>query len=497
MAREFAGPGGHRARPKGAPGVPSSRAWTRFLAIVLALCACLAAPPSQAAMFTVNSTADAHDANAGDGICETAAGNHVCTLRAAIEEANELAGADTIVLQPNVTYTLTMTSTLDTLTSDLNVIDSVTITGSGPDSTIIDGNGAVTGHRVFELFQCIDNAMACSKGNVSVTMSGLTIKNGFATNIAGGIYNTAILTLDNVAVTDNAANGLNDWGGGIFSAGPLTMTNCLLANNQTGAHNAYGGGMYSQGTLTIIDSTISGNSTYSGPSSPGEGGGLFLIGSPTTIRNSTISGNRAAVGGGIYHGGYPVVLINSTISGNTSDGNGGGLHNASGTTGLYNVTVTQNIANNDAAGFSYGGGLSNATGTVTVINSVIAGNEVVIPTLPFPTLDFDECVGIISNQGYSILQYVDTNNCTVVGAYSTGDPQLGELQFNGGPTQTHAISPGSAAIDAGNPAGCTDDLGATITTDQRGIHRPYGSACDIGAFEYADIIFRNGFEPPI
>jgi CSLREA domain-containing protein len=470
--------------------------------IFFAVSACFGSCGALAATFTVNSTADVHDANAGDGICETALGNHVCTLRAAIEEANKLAGADTIALQANAKYLLSLTSTVDNFTSDLNVIDSVAITGAGPNSTVIDGNGASTGHRVFAImYRCVGNVVnqqnqSCTNGDVSVSMSGLTIKNGFSANLAGGIYNVGILALDNVAVTDNTASGLNDWGGGIYNAGPLTMTNCLLANNKTGAHNAYGGGMYNQGTLTITNSTISGNSTYSGTSSPGQGGGLFLIGYAVTIRNSTITGNRAAVGGGIYHGGYPAVLINDTISGNFSDGNGGGLHNNSGTTGLYNVTVTQNQANEDDAGSGIGGGISNAAaGTLTLIDSIVAHNEVVIPTMPFPTLGLDECAGTITSQGYNVLEFVDTNHCAVTGPYSADNPLLGPLQFNGGLTRTHAISPGGSAVDKGNPSGCTDDLGAGVTTDQRGVHRPSGSACDIGAFEYVELIFKNGFEP--
>ena len=471
--------------------------------IVLAVCICFGTCEALATAFTVNSTSDIHDANPGDGVCETAAGNHICTLRAAIEEANKLSGVDTIALQANATYLLSLTSTVDSQTSDLIVTDSVTITGAGPNSTVIDGNGASTHQRVFLLFRCIGNVVnqqnqSCTNGDVSVSMSGIRIKNGFSANLAGGIFNLGILTLDNVAVTDNTANGLNDWGGGIYNAGPLTMTNCLLANNKTGAHNAYGGGMYSQGTLTITNSTISGNSTYSGASSPGYGGGLFLIGSATTIRNSTINGNHAAVGGGIYHGGSPLVLINDTISGNFSDGNGGGLQNNSGTTGLYNVTVTQNQANSDDVGSGIGGGISNAAaGTLTAIDSIIADNEVVIPTMPFPTLDLDECAGTITSQGYNILEFVNAGNCTVAGPYSTDSPLLGALQFNGGPTRTHAIAPGGGAVDKGNLSGCTDDLGAPVTTDQRGVHRPSGPACDIGAFEYVEIVFKNGFETPI
>ena len=470
-----------------------------FALLVSVACAGLGAEAACATTFSVNSTADVHDATPGDGVCETASGNHICTLRAAVEEANAHVGPDTIVLQAGVTYLLTLASTIGSLTADLVIDDDVTISGAGANSTIIDGNGAATGQRVFVLLRCIGNdvdpqTQSCVQGEVTVSVSGITIEHGFSTNIAGGIDNFATTTLDHVAVTGNTANGTNDWGAGIMNWKNLTLTNSTVSANVTGTHNAYGGGIFSQGSLTITNSTISGNSTAG---TLGHGGGIFitgLVGDSTKITQSTISGNSATVGGGIYKAGTPTVLINDTISGNDSAGSGGGIYNAGGTTGLYNVTVTQNRANSDDSGSEVGGGLANASGaTLTVINSIVAANNVVIPTMPFPTLDVDECAGTITSQGYNIFEYVNSGHCTVGGPYGTDGPQLGPLQFNGGLTQTHAIAPPSPAVDAGNPSGCTDDLGASVTTDQRGITRPYGPSCDIGAFEYADEIFKNGF----
>jgi CSLREA domain-containing protein len=464
---------------------------------IAAACALfLSAAP--AATFTVGSTADVHDANAGDGACETAPGNHVCTLRAAIEEANAHAGPDVIAVPP-AAYLMSLTTTLDSSTADLVITDSVTINGGGRDATIIDGNG--TGSRLLIIARCVNDnydstAMQCVVGEVSVSVSGLTMRNGFATNVGGGIINYATLALDRVAVTGNTVSGLNDWGGGMYSAGPLTMTNCLVADNHTGAHNAYGGAIYSQATLTISNSTFRDNSTLGGASSPGLGGALFLVSSaPVVIRNSTLSGNSAQFGGGIYMSGQSLVLINDTISGNDSAGSGGGLYVKYGTTGLYNVTVTQNRANADDSGSEAGGGIANSSGTLTVLNSIVASNTRVIPTMPLPTLDVDECLGTITSQGYNIIEFVDTSHCTVNGAYATDSPELGPLQANGGTTLTHAPALGSKPIDGGNPSGCTDNVGAPVTSDQRGVPRPYGSACDMGAVEYADIIFKNGFNP--
>jgi len=146
-------PGEPRMRVHRAPSVTRRHPLGFFLAGgLLALFALTAG----AATFTVNSTADIHDGIAGDGVCETAKNNHICTLRAAIDEANALDGADTIQLQANTTYVLSLTSTLAAgLSADLVISDSVTLTGAGPESSIIDGNGMVTDRGVLVVGQCI------------------------------------------------------------------------------------------------------------------------------------------------------------------------------------------------------------------------------------------------------------------------------------------------------------------------------------------------------
>jgi hypothetical protein len=69
------------------------------------------------------------------------------------------------------------------------------------------------------------------------------------------------------------------------------------------------------------------------------------------------------------------------------------------------------------------------------------------------------------------------------------------LGYNGGLTPTHALLSDSPAIDAGDPAGCKDTFGALLVADQRGAQRPQGPKCDVGAFEFVDKIFQNGFDP--
>jgi hypothetical protein len=91
---------------------------------------------------------------------------------------------------------------------------------------------------------------------------------------------------------------------------------------------------------------------------------------------------------------------------------------------------------------------------------------------------------------------VKTVHCTVGGTYVIDNPKLAPLAFNGGPTRTHALLDGSPAIDNGIGAACVDDMAAPLTRDQRGVQRPWGAACDIGAFErQPDLIFNDGFGP--
>jgi CSLREA domain-containing protein len=415
--------------------------------------------------FMVNSAADVPDANAGDGICRTAPDNTVCTLRAAIMEANLSPGADTIVLQANTTYLLSRVGNDDAaLNGDLDVFDSLTITGAGPESTIIDGNGAATGDRVMTIFKCIGNAPLvmglCPGGaDVVVAISGVALQHGKPVGLGGGIYNGGKLTLENCAISDNS-------------------------NVDNGA------GIYSAGTLTLLNSTIRHNTTTGGSFS--YGGGLFLSGvTATTITGSTISGNRADLGGGgIYSDRVALTVVNSTISGNSTSGYGGGLVVDKGTAGLYNVTIAANEANADASGGGIGGGVYNDKATVTLNDSILTANTHRIDGSLFIALS--DCSGTFVSQGNNIV--TNATGCSVNPPASAVPASLGPLQNNGGPTLTHALMAGSKAIDAGNLGGCTDNLGAPITIDQRGEPRSDG-ACDLGAYELHDIIFQSGFDP--
>lgn len=332
--------------------------------------------------------------------------------------------------------------------------------------------------------------------------------NGNTAFTGGGIFvDEGRLTLTNSQVSGNSITGSD--GAGIYisysSAG--TLTNSQITGNTT---DNIGGGLYvDHSTLTITGSQVSSNTALT------EGGGISLDDSSLTIIGSQVSGNSGngiamddystlmftngqisgntaeSDGGGIYNLQGTGTLVNSTVSGNSGTGYGGGIYTDGGTFNLYNVTITNNTANLDGDNSGQGGGIyiyPSGT-TLTATNSIIAGNVDNSPT----GSQHPDCSGPITNPGYNLIE--DMTGCTFAGS-SLGNitgvsPNLGPLQDNDGDTLTHALLAGSPAIDAGNPAGCLDQNGLPLATDQRNYIRPVDgngdtvSVCDIGAYEYA------------
>jgi CSLREA domain-containing protein len=338
--------------------------------------------PSEAKTFVVNSTLDEVDANPGDGICSSTPSGK-CTLRAAIHEANALAGADTIRLKAGL-YMLTIPGRGEDAcaTGDLDIIDGLTIVGSGAKNTFINGGKL---DRVLHII-----------GSISVSITDVTIQNGLATDgpttgyaFGGGIYSeTGTLIIKGVTISNNAAyGGTYAMGGGIFNSGTLiigrsTLSNSIISNNSaTGSAHADGGGIRTGGgNLTIIGASISYNAANG--SDDGVGGGILNNGGTVTLTQTAISNNTASgpigIGGGFYNNGGTVTIKGSTISNNTAsatsvNGGGGGIFNNGGT-----VTVTQtaissnNVISETAPG--YGGGIYNNAGMVTITGSTISDN---------------------------------------------------------------------------------------------------------------------------
>jgi len=263
---------------------------------IMSVCCAFLPVASDAAIFYVNSPADAVDASPGNGVCATAGG--VCTLRAAIQEANTLVGADTIVLKAKKYYlTIAGAGEDAAATGDLDISGDLTIKGVNSAQTIING-GAVD--RVFHI-----------TSPFVVKFVNLSIQNGFAaTANGGGLYNAGgSVTLSLCSVANNVSTG--NMGGGIFSSGlggSLNIKSSLVTNNSLIAtSNCYGGGVtaYNGGTLKVTASKISYNSVMALTASEALGGGIMaLVSSGAIISGCKFQGNSAtsaanAGGGGL------------------------------------------------------------------------------------------------------------------------------------------------------------------------------------------------------
>jgi len=390
-----------------------------------------------------------------------------CSLREAIQAAqtdSEFGGCpagsgwDTISV-PAGTYILTL--------GDLDIGTNLDIIGDGPDATIIDGGGI---DRVFYIHSGI------------ILLKRLTVQNGKAT-YGGGIYNHGgTLYIEESTIRNNVALR----GGGIFNKGTLSITKSTIESNEA----VYGGGILNSGFLTISESTLTSNSAVwdiVGSVNGGYGGGIYagIDNFGTYISESTLSENDAEVGGGIYIKNGLVVITGSTLSGNTAIDGGGifikGEHPNFSTLHISGSTFSENWAI-DGGGILGTSDWTHITLKNTIINSA-RGYDCKLFRGAF-----------ISSLGYNLTH--DTScNLTEPGDQQATNPLLGPLQDNGGPTETHALLAGSLAIDAGNPAtpGSVEE-GACEATDQRGISRPQGTSCDIGAYEV--VVIAEDTEDP-
>lgn len=349
----------------------------------------------------------------------------------------------------------------------------------------------------------------------------------------GGLYNVGTLTLNRTAVTFNEAT----LGGGIYNEGRLALKSSSVVNNVASGvfpHVGRGGGIHNftddqdsatlPGTLVMFNSTVSRNEARVEEDGrilrgSGYGGGIYNDEGTMTLMGSTISFNFgggnvpdccALSGAGILNGGHDepdgggtrggrLFLINSTVSGNhTPDGsvvggNGAGIANPAGVLSMSNSTVSGNSAfrgpETTGGDFSIasgnGGGISGHG--LAVKNSILANNT------GGNCYDFNLSNRATKSGGHNLS---DDATCadlfTEAGDLNSihaGFDPAG-LKNNGGPTETIALLSTSPAKNAIPASSCTDLSGAPIKTDQRGVPRPQGPACDMGAYE----LFQSRFE---
>ena len=419
------------------------------------------------------------------------------SLRQALANAND---GDTI--------NFAVTGTIGLTSGELLVAKSVTISGPGTATLTVDGNAM---SRVFHI----------GPGK-TVSISGLTLTNGSAGfENGGGILNDhAILTMNSCAVQNNIA--LSSHGGGIYNDGlggsaALTILNSTVSLNRA----AYsGGGIHNEdGTVTIMNSTIDGNgAAYNDlPFGGGQGGGIYSEDGTLIMTNSVVSNNYAGMadktsptgtGGGIWNSGT-MTITDSTITSNHVFYAAGGIDN-SGTLTITGSTISGNVASGEHDGQPFGGG-GGISGTVTLTNSTVSGNGAAVSggglegggVIKNSTISGNGNGGIstdgmeigntildgnsganidgtATSLGYNISSDDGGGNLTGPGDQINTDPMIGPLQNNGGPTLTHALLPGSPAINAGDP-----NFTPPPIYDQRGSPyvRMFNGRIDIGSFE--------------
>jgi len=425
-----------------------SHAMTRF---ILLLALCLPVSPGFAQTFTVDTTGDSVDASPGDGTCADGAG--ACSLRAAVQEANALAGADIIDL-PAGTYTLSIAGAGEdsAATGDIDISEAVTIRGAGAATTLVDGNGAVTGDRIFHFLSTADAS----------GVSGLTLSNGNASAHGGAIYTTNDLAVDDVIFQNNQA-GSN--GGALASwttTATMTVSNATFTGNTA---NSYGGAILAGGILELSTSAFSNNSAQ------GLGGAIYgHNGSTLNISGCTIDGSTTAWGAVSTNDGATINISDSTIS-NTTPAAGSYARGVMGRDSL--ITLTRTTVKGNTGGVACISNTAGCTG-LNIIDSAIEQNTAVfVGTYSFDGLGvYSEGPTTISGSSISNNTATQSLNSAARGAgiYCTGDLTISNSTISG-----NAI-PGNGTAGALYFTGTTGTItNATITSnhadmDQGGIY---------------------------
>lgn len=364
----------------------------------------------------------------------------------------------------------TLTISHLTITGGLSAADGGAIHNRG---TLVIANSIVKG-----------SSAAYSGGGVfsegTLTISNSRIRENTA-EYGGGVVAAGPLTVAASRISDNVAR---DIGGGIYATGSTTISDSTFLDNKAAVH----GGLYNIGTLEISGSLVSGNSaergaggirndgslTISGSTidqnSSGEFGGGVSNASVMEISASSVQYNMAVSGGGVANAGT-LRVTNSTISSNYATALGGGLRNYGGS----GMTLTSSTVSDNYAADG-GGGIFNA-GALTLAATIVALNRGGLDGLDVHGEVVDGGHNLIGNNSFLTGLSHGVNGNLVGTSASPLDPLLHQLWDNGGQTLTQRLLPGSPAIDRIQAGKCA------VNVDQRGLTRPQGTRCDIGAYE--------------
>lgn len=436
------------------------------------------------------------------------------TLKNGVAVYGGFVGTETLLTQRKPTVNLTV------LSGDIGVAGVAT-----DNSYSVVSASNLNKTAILDGFQIVDGQADCgcfpgdAGGGVfnwvsNTTYRNLTISNNYTAGYGGGMYNTSsnpILT--NVTFSGNSSDS---YGGGMYntSSSP-TLTNVTFSGNKA-TFFGIGGGMYNDGSSPSLTNVV-----FSANTSVNAGGGMYDKNSSNpALVNVTFSGNTASTyGGGIYNDTSNPSITNAIFQSNSASNGGGGIYNTaaspsltnvtfSGNSGAYggaienyvgsnpvikNVTFYSNSGSNGGAVYNYGSSPALTNTTFSHNSASLAGPAMYTDFSGSPALYDSIFWGDNGGEISNAISGMTVNDSLVAGGCPAGstctnvndsDPVLQPLQANGGFSRTMALGAGSAAIDTGNIVTCAP-------TDQRGVLRPKGGGCDIGAFEVKALVFRS------
>lgn len=416
------------------------RIWTLALTVILLAFVGLftTAPIAQAANKVVSDCGDNGAAH---------------QLRAQLTAAQS-SGGGTITFKCSPTITL-LNGVLPAITSN--------ITLDGNHKITINGNNAT---RIFKV---------ASTG--TLTLKNITISNAFYNSDGGAINSQGTLHISHTLFSNNKA-GDNYSGGAIFASGPTDISDSEFSTNSAGNGGALAL-FHSAAVVTLTRSSLHDN--YTPLSDNGWGGAMLVFdGASVTVNTSTFTANVANDGGAAYIYQGPsathLTVTSSTFTANQADLKGGVFANDSGTLLLENDTLVNNSADEGGAVYN--------DGTTSLNNVTLSGNIGRIKvggiyggaTLHNTVLVHGSSGANCDNSMSGSFNLSDDSSCSFGTGRDNVNPHLGALGDNQGLTQTMLPQSDSLALDAGTSTYCA-------TIDQRGIPRPQGTTCDVGAVE--------------
>jgi predicted outer membrane repeat protein len=327
-------------------------------------------------------------------------------------------------------------------------------------NSVSNGGGAIFSSGILVIQDASFNGNGAKWGGAihhwsaqTAVIEGTSFSNNYAGHWGGAIINDGNMELENCTFTNNISE---DFSGALHNNGDLIVREAVFSGNNV--RNGSGGAVENWQTALFENSTFENNRSYS------RGGAIFAGQAPAELilRKVTLSQNEAPEGGAIYSQGV-LFIENSTLSANRASEGSAIL--SYGTTTLNYITIFGNLMlenNQGAAVQNYG--------SFSLANSIVSG-----------TSGGKNCLGDIFQVGFNLS---DDDTCP---GYNITDPILGPLQNNGGPTYTHALLWGSPVVDAA--------AGDCPATDQRGVARPVGPACDLGAYEAVQTIIAIDIRP--